>query len=1342
MILDQVEALKVWLTNKLSPICDAEPIALAKYVCALLKKNKPEQDLKDICIDQLDVFLQLKTKPFVDELFEALHSKAYIPPESETNKPRPASVAASKNDKSPAQGGEKDKVDGPRKKSTEQISSSTDGKDTSSVVTTQASSTPSTVTAASGTKDTALFPHLAKDSTKEPSKDSRDAGPRSGSKEGRDKDRDRDVDSSRDRRDSWRDEKKQNDIRDARDIIRERGENRDKGDTREVREPRDREVRDRDRDRDFRRRRTRSRSFSPRRRDYDDRRRRYDERPRYSPDRRWGRRRSWSRSPRRNRSPLDRGPRARSRSPRLRSRSPRLDRYRSFRSRSRSRSPRPARSWSRPPSANRFRSRSPSNIRQPDSRGSTPTQDNDYSTLISSSTNDLPAVTSTVGLRPVGEDGRMVPVVDDARRPPPSVTVGGKARCQDFEEKGYCVLGDVCPYDHGSDPVVVEDVSIPGTLPVSTASGASAPPGGPGFVPPDLRVPPPGHLGMRINIRGAPPPHVEPYMPEAPGLQGPPRPPFLRGPVPDLRHPPPGMILNRPPPPDQFFPQRREVVLNNRLEPALEEDLLDTLASEKEPSRIVIPAKRPYSAIDNDPSSVHLGPPPPRMAHVNQHHHMFAGPPPPMVQKPPMLQQPLPVPLGPPPMKRGFDFNRLGNRGGFRPQGPRQPFKTGNLTLEVRKIPAEMNNIAKLNEHFGKFGTLTNIQVKYQGDTGAALISFSNNGEATAAYRSPEPVFNNRFIKLFWHNPERAAEFDMEKEVGGAGGAKEARDVLMQSTTRTGGRVGDGIDHPSLMLPVRPTIPPAHKLQLDNTKPKAEPASLTAAGDMATPTSAPAEKSIVYTSSVGNLKKTVFNPSAAVPSPTSPTAAAAKGPAPFISPTAVKTADYVSRMEAIKRAEEEKKVATVKQAELDQKRQELLAKQIQHQKVLLDALDKKKATMSETEKKSMLQTLRTISDAIDKVKYGTGTKKPATSAHQAPKPAQFKYVSQEQNRKEQLDRELDVLSKQKRGEDVSTFRAAPAPYGRGRGWAGGRGGWGVRGRGRGVGPVVGRTYLDNRPKTLEVKGFELHELEEVTAHFQKFGEIDKVDPKEEVPSAFFTFSTRQAAEMAVSQGAKFNQKTLVVRWNQVTPKIDRTESTQSSEVDEDLSITLGSLDDESLLGMSGDEKSRTGTPTLSIGSQQEAVPQDADLDTGLDSLAGDSRAVIEENAGTVAAEVGMGKEKSSTTVSYMRSMSDDLLLGDEHFKASYTDDEEDEEDHITVTLSNTTTPGTAMPLYAGGNTGGVGGREDERDVTELGGGEEGEDVFGAVGGEEEDEEDLANLEDTALDYTEDAGSWS
>lgn len=35
-----------------------------------------------------------------------------------------------------------------------------------------------------------------------------------------------------------------------------------------------------------------------------------------------------------------------------------------------------------------------------------------------------------------------------------------------------------------------------------------------------------------------------------------------------------------------------------------------------------------------------------------------------------------------------------------------------NTKLEVRKIPPELNNITQLNEHFSKFGTIVNIQVK------------------------------------------------------------------------------------------------------------------------------------------------------------------------------------------------------------------------------------------------------------------------------------------------------------------------------------------------------------------------------------------------------------------------------------------------------------------------------------------------------------------------------------------------------------------------------------------------------------------------------------------------------
>jgi len=34
-----------------------------------------------------------------------------------------------------------------------------------------------------------------------------------------------------------------------------------------------------------------------------------------------------------------------------------------------------------------------------------------------------------------------------------------------------------------------------------------------------------------------------------------------------------------------------------------------------------------------------------------------------------------------------------------------------NTTLELRRIPHDMNNITKINEHFARFGTLVNLQV-------------------------------------------------------------------------------------------------------------------------------------------------------------------------------------------------------------------------------------------------------------------------------------------------------------------------------------------------------------------------------------------------------------------------------------------------------------------------------------------------------------------------------------------------------------------------------------------------------------------------------------------------------
>ena len=84
MIIENPEALKTWLESVLAPLCGADPASLAKYVVALVKKEKPESEITA----QLDVFLQQETRGFVDKLFITLDSKSYL----QTNPEGPAIV--------------------------------------------------------------------------------------------------------------------------------------------------------------------------------------------------------------------------------------------------------------------------------------------------------------------------------------------------------------------------------------------------------------------------------------------------------------------------------------------------------------------------------------------------------------------------------------------------------------------------------------------------------------------------------------------------------------------------------------------------------------------------------------------------------------------------------------------------------------------------------------------------------------------------------------------------------------------------------------------------------------------------------------------------------------------------------------------------------------------------------------------------------------------------------------------------------------------------------------------------------------------------------------------------
>lgn len=71
------------------------------------------------------------------------------------------------------------------------------------------------------------------------------------------------------------------------------------------------------------------------------------------------------------------------------------------------------------------------------------------------------------GLVPAIPNGSLDPLhsigLKGSLRPPmnPPVNLGiPRQRCRDFEERGFCLRGDMCPMEHGVNRIVVEDVQV------------------------------------------------------------------------------------------------------------------------------------------------------------------------------------------------------------------------------------------------------------------------------------------------------------------------------------------------------------------------------------------------------------------------------------------------------------------------------------------------------------------------------------------------------------------------------------------------------------------------------------------------------------------------------------------------------------------------------------------------------------------------------------------------------------------------------------------------------------------------------------------------------------------
>ncbi|KFW75064.1 RNA-binding protein 27, partial [Manacus vitellinus] len=317
------------------------------------------------------------------------------------------------------------------------------------------------------------------------------------------------------------------------------------------------------------------------------------------------------------------------------------------------------------------------------------------------------------------------------RNPPP------KRRCQDYDERGYCVLGDLCQFDHGNDPLVVDEVSLPSMIPLPVPPAHPQPP-----PPVVLPVPrPPLTQSSLINNRDQPGTSAVPSLAPVGARLPPPLPQNLLYTVSELlnsfekscRFSPFFVDTYEP---DGYNPEAPSITSAGRSQYRQ----FFTRAQMQRPNLIGLTS----GEMDTNPRAANIiiqtEPPIPitnNSSNVTR------------VVLEPDSRKRSPSNMECPPLKKpwlGKQANNNQNKPGFLKKN-----QYTNTKLEVRKIPPELNNITQLNEHFSKFGTIVNIQVAFQNDPEAALIQYLSNDEARKAISSTEAVLSNRFIRVLWH---------------------------------------------------------------------------------------------------------------------------------------------------------------------------------------------------------------------------------------------------------------------------------------------------------------------------------------------------------------------------------------------------------------------------------------------------------------------------------------------------------------------------------------------------------------------------------------------------------------
>ncbi|XP_059643519.1 zinc finger CCCH domain-containing protein 41 [Cornus florida] len=353
-------------------------------------------------------------------------------------------------------------------------------------------------------------------------------------------------------------------------------------------------------------------------------------------------------------------------------------------------------------------------------------------------------------------------------RPPinASLNMGiARQRCRDFEERGFCLRGDMCPMEHGVNRIVVEDVQSLSqfNLPVSLPSAHLL--GTPGSLP-SVSAPSSSSMNSKgLHSKISKPGTVDNGLGLNGGFTG-----YVSAGGADFYDPDQPLWTNDCPEPSTVLHSLNPSKVDET-ESSLDIDPSDHNhvglcdgSDNKRPIRSTATAAGPQNTslsvwgriggsknrteiIDKIDSTINSS------NNVENEAREY--------------QEPLTSPQGAARQGKRTIADGIGSQAmdsSLKTQGDiahniRKPSQKALRTLFVNGIPHKNNKREALLSHFQKFGEVIDIYIPLNSER--AFVQFSKREEAEAALKAPDAVMGNRFIKLWWANRDSVPDHGM-----------------------------------------------------------------------------------------------------------------------------------------------------------------------------------------------------------------------------------------------------------------------------------------------------------------------------------------------------------------------------------------------------------------------------------------------------------------------------------------------------------------------------------------------------------------------------------------------------